>query len=56
MMNEQFGIDTTTIGIVLHEIIWAINMVFKGIISWLVGEHTQVVMEDFKRLISNLVG
>ncbi len=35
-------------GLVLHEVIKAINIIFKNLIAWLVGQHMKVVILEFK--------
>lgn len=36
--TKLFGIGRATVGIVLRELVWSINSIFKGLIWWLEGE------------------
>jgi hypothetical protein len=46
--NELFAINKSTIGFVIHEVVKVINMMFKSLISWQVGQNMQVVMLKLK--------
>jgi hypothetical protein len=45
--NELFAINKSTIGLVICEVIKTIKIVFKSLISWLVGQNMKVVMLEF---------
>jgi hypothetical protein len=46
--NELFAISKSTIGFVIHEVVKVINMMFKSLISWPIGQNMEVVMLKFK--------
>jgi hypothetical protein len=46
--NELFAISKSTIVFVIHEIVKVINMMFKSLISWPMGQNMDVVMLKFK--------
>jgi hypothetical protein len=46
--NELFAISKSPIVFVIHEIVKVINMMFKSLISWPMGQNMEVVMLKFK--------
>lgn len=42
--NKLFAISKSTIGFVIHEVVKVINMMFKSLISWPMGQNMEVVM------------
>jgi hypothetical protein len=35
-------------GLVLHKVVKDVNIVFRNLITWLMGQHMEVVMSKFK--------
>jgi hypothetical protein len=48
--NELFAIGHSTIGLVLYEMVMAINVMLKNLIIWPMGDRRQFVMIGFKSL------
>jgi len=46
--SELFTIRRSTIALMLHEVVRAINVVFKKLRMWPMGDNMQVVMIEFK--------
>jgi hypothetical protein len=46
--NKLFAIGKVTISLVPHEFVNAVNVVFRKLISWLVGVEMCSIMNDFK--------
>jgi len=46
--NELFAIDKSIVGLVIYEVVRTINIMFKSLISWLVGQEMECVMLKFK--------
>ncbi len=47
--SELFVIGKSIMLLVLHEVVTIVNVIFRKLISWLIGAKMQVVMHDFKR-------
>jgi hypothetical protein len=48
--SEMFGIGVSTAGLVLKEVVLAITVVYKDMISWPAGERMRANMLDYKRI------
>jgi hypothetical protein len=46
--SNLFDVGKSTIYLVFHEVVYAINKIFKGLISWPKGDDMQTVMIDFQ--------
>jgi hypothetical protein len=46
--NELFTVGRSIVSIVLKEIIIGINIIFKKVLSWPIGNKIQTVMQGFK--------
>ncbi len=46
--NELFAIDKSIVGLVIYEVGRVINIMFKSLISWPVGQKMECVMLEFK--------
>ncbi len=46
--GSNYLISKLIIGLVLHEVIKAINIIFRNLLLWLVGQHMEVVILEFK--------
>ncbi len=46
--GSNYLISKSIIGLVLHEVIKTINIIFRNLITWLVGQHMEVVIFEFK--------
>lgn len=46
--GSNYLISKLIIGLILHEVIKAINIIFRNIITWLVGQHMEIVILEFK--------
>jgi hypothetical protein len=49
-----FAIGRSIVALVLHEVVMAINFVFRKLITWPLGDKMQVVMFDLKNWSSML--
>jgi len=56
--NELFVVGQLTISVVLREFIIGINIVFKKVFSWPIGNKMQTIMQGFKsfRALLNIQG
>jgi len=52
--NELFVISKSTSGLVIWKFVRTINVVFKNLVSWLMGQKMEVVMLEFKDLCNLL--
>lgn len=50
--NEQFVIGKSIVGLVIWKVVKVINVVFRNLISWPMGQKMEVVMLEFKYLCS----
>lgn len=50
MYNELFVVSYSIISFVIHDIIQAINKMFKNLITWLIGNKMLIGMRKFKDL------
>ena len=50
--SEMFGIGVSTASLVLKEVVLAITIVYKDMISWTAGERMLANMLDYKRICS----
>jgi len=48
--NELFAIGTSMVGLVIHEVVKVVNIMFKSLIAWPMGLKTEDVMLEFKEL------
>jgi hypothetical protein len=48
--NELFAIDTSTMGLVIREVVKDMNIMFKSLIAWPMGPKMGDVMLKFKEL------
>jgi hypothetical protein len=48
--SELFAIGKSTVGLVLREVVLAINVVYMNLVSWPVGEKMQSHMLEFRQL------
>ena len=46
--SKNFEIGRSIVGLVLREVVRAINVVYKGVIQWPEGDDMRQVMLDFK--------
>jgi hypothetical protein len=46
--NDKFAIGKSTISVVIHEVVAALNICFRNLIRWPRGEEMWQVMLDFK--------
>jgi hypothetical protein len=45
--SKLFALGKSTIYLVLHEVVYTINKIFKNLISWPKGDDMQTIMTDF---------
>jgi len=48
--NELFAIGTSIVGLVIHEVVRVVNIMFKSLISWPMGLKMKDVMLELKEL------
>jgi len=48
--NELFAIGTSIVGLVIHEVVKVVNIMFKSLIAWPMGLKMEDVMLEFKEL------